>query len=247
MNNGFEAEDNLQYSIDAELQKFNWGAFFLNFIWATFNGAWKEFWPVFLIMIVVCFLSYIPILGFLFAILNIILAIYVGKHANSWAWYGKKWESLDKFVSVQKVWGISSPFVFLILWFCVPIIIMVASAYFFIPYVKEMAANAEPISKTAVSHIVKAPNYREFVSGKDIANYLTDQHIYIKSIENNKSVVAEVKGPYQAILTFEKDGACSLEQKNCYISYSIKVNDELKPPIHKTYFDDKGEVQMEKL
>lgn len=247
MYNNFETDDSLQSRIDEELQKFNWGAFFLNFIWATFNGAWREFLPVFLIMLVVSLLSCLPILGFLFFIVNIILAIYVGKQGNSWSWYGKKWESLDKFVSVQKAWGISSPFVFIILWFSVPAIIMVATVYLFLPVVKELAEKAEPISKTAVSHVVKAPNYRGFSSGEDIANYLIEQNIYIKSLDGNKSVVADARGPYFVVLTFEKDGACSLEQKNCYVSYSIKVNDELKPPIYRTYFDDKGEVQAEKL
>lgn len=35
--------------INAELEHFNWGAFFLGWIWAIFNGAWRDIWPVFLI------------------------------------------------------------------------------------------------------------------------------------------------------------------------------------------------------
>lgn len=245
--NNFTEENNFQRNLDIELSKFNWGAFFLNFIWASFNGAWKSFWPSFLIMFVFFLLSGLPLLGYVFIVLNILMAVYVGRHANEWSWYGKKWESLDKFVSVQKTWGIASPFLCIILWYCIPAIVLVVCANLFIPYVNNMAENAGQISKTAVSHIVKAPNYREFSSGKDIANYLTEQRIYIKSIESDKNVVADVKGPYQAILTFEKNGDCTLEQQNCYILYSIKVNDQLKPPIHKTYFDDKGEVQMEEL
>lgn len=28
--------------INAELEHFNWGAFFLGWIWAIFNGAWRD-------------------------------------------------------------------------------------------------------------------------------------------------------------------------------------------------------------
>lgn len=117
----------------------------------------------------------------------------------------------------------------------------------FLPQVKVITAEAENISKTAVSKIVAAPNYQNFASGEDIADFLSSLDPYIKYMPDNKSVIAAEKGPYQAVLTFEKNGNCSLEQKNCYILYSIKVNNKLKPPINKIYFDDKGEVQIEDL
>ena len=34
MDNNSNTENNLQYQIEEELHKFNWGAFFLNFVWA---------------------------------------------------------------------------------------------------------------------------------------------------------------------------------------------------------------------
>lgn len=96
MDNNSNTENNLQYQIEEELHKFNWGAFFLNFVWASFNGAWKEFWPSFVVMCILFLLSGIPLIGLLFGLLNILMAVYVGRHGNEWAWYGKKWESLAK-------------------------------------------------------------------------------------------------------------------------------------------------------
>lgn len=96
MDNNSNTENNLQYQIEEELHKFNWGAFFLNFVWASFNGAWKEFWPSFVVMCILFLLSDIPLIGLLFGLLNILMAVYVGRHGNEWAWYGKKWESLAK-------------------------------------------------------------------------------------------------------------------------------------------------------
>ena len=247
MDNNSNTENNLQYQIEEELHKFNWGAFFLNFVWASFNGAWKEFWPSFVVMCILFLLSDIPLIGLLFGLLNILMAVYVGRHGNEWAWYGKKWESLDKFTSVQKVWAVASPFGFIILWSVIRIFILVISTYMFLPQVKVITAEAENISKTAVSKIVAAPNYQNFASGEDIVDFLSNLDPYIKYMPDNKSVIAAEKGPYQAVLTFEKNGDCSLEQKNCYILYSIKVNNKLKPPINKIYFDDKGGVQIEDL
>ena len=66
-----------------ELAKFNWGAFFLNIFWAIPNGALKDALPTLIIMLIVLLLSQIPLLGLIFVILNICLAVYLGKKVMS--------------------------------------------------------------------------------------------------------------------------------------------------------------------
>lgn len=64
--------------INVELEHFNWGAFFLGWIWAIFNGAWRDIWPVFLIQVLFFIVGQF-FLGFVFGILILLLEIYIGK------------------------------------------------------------------------------------------------------------------------------------------------------------------------
>ena len=75
--------------LEAELKKWNWGAFGLPFLWAIFNRTW------------VGLLVLIPVLGF-------ILRIVLGVKGNQWAWRNKKWDSIEHFRAVQKKWAIAA-------------------------------------------------------------------------------------------------------------------------------------------
>lgn len=90
--------------IKAELKHFNWGAFFLNWIWAIFNGAWHDIWPIFFVQ-VLFFIVGLFFFGFVFGILIFILEIYIGIKGNEWAYYGtKRWENIAHFRKVQQNW-----------------------------------------------------------------------------------------------------------------------------------------------
>lgn len=249
MYNNFENESGLQNQIDAELSKFNWGAFFLNWFWAIFNGAWGSIWPTFAIMVVLAFLSYIPIIGILFVIVNFCLAIYVGKKGNEWAWYGsKKWESIESFTKTQRIWGGISPFAVMILSFVVSLFVTIIAALVFQPFATNAVKQAKTINGTAISTIVKAPEYKTMSSGEDIAEYFINNKIYYRYFTSEfNSVIADKQGPYYVVLTFVKeDGECSLERKNCYVLYNIKTSKKLSP-VEKTYFDDNGLTKSESL
>lgn len=231
----------LRNRIDEELGKFNWGAFLLNIFWAIPNGAWKSFWPTFLLMCIFYLLTAIPLIGLLFGILIIALAIYVGRKGNEWAWYGKKWESIEKFSKVQKNWAIASPFAALFLSFAIPLCITIIAALISAPFAKDISDQSKMVNTKAVSTIVNAPEYKTMTSGKDVAEYFINKNIYKRyfSIDEN-SVLVGKKGPYYAVLTFVKeDGACTLESQNCYVLYQVKTPKKLMP-VEKTYFDDKG-------
>ena len=78
-----------------EIKKWNWGAFFLTWIWGIGNNV------------------YISFLAFI-AIVNIIMSFVLGAKGNEWAWKQKKWESIEKFEKTQKNWAIAGLVVFLI-------------------------------------------------------------------------------------------------------------------------------------
>lgn len=73
--------------IEKEISKWNWGAFFLGWLWGLFN---KSYWAL---------LTLIPIPFFGNA-----WAIICGIKGNEWAWKNKKWESIEQFKTIQRKW-----------------------------------------------------------------------------------------------------------------------------------------------
>ena len=72
----------------AELEGWNWGAFFLNWIWGLFNGT-----PIALIV-------FVPGAG-------LIMAFVLGVKGNEWAWRNQNWRSIEHFKSTQRKWAIA--------------------------------------------------------------------------------------------------------------------------------------------
>jgi len=73
-------------SVPIEIQKWNWGAFFLNWIWGLFNKTY------------IALLCFVPLL-------NIVMIFVLGVKGNKWAWQNKRWDSIEHFKNVQKKWG----------------------------------------------------------------------------------------------------------------------------------------------
>jgi TIR domain-containing protein len=76
-----EADD-----LEAELKKWNWGAFLLTFIWGIGNGVMRSF------------LVFVPFYGFYEWFL-------LGTNGNRWAWEKRKWESVERFRQSQRSWA----------------------------------------------------------------------------------------------------------------------------------------------
>ncbi|NWF51304.1 MAG: zinc ribbon domain-containing protein [Ignavibacteriaceae bacterium] len=76
-----------------ELSGWNWGAFFLTWIWGIGNNTW------------IALLSLIPLV-------NIVMIFILGAKGNEWAWQNKRWDSVDHFKHVQKLWGIWGAVIF---------------------------------------------------------------------------------------------------------------------------------------
>lgn len=69
----------------ADLDKWSWGGFFLNWIWGVFNGTWIS---------LLCFSG----------IGALIMPFVLGYKGREWAWKNCKWESVEHFNRVQKKW-----------------------------------------------------------------------------------------------------------------------------------------------
>ncbi len=75
--------------VPPEIKGWNWGAFFLTWIWGVGNNVW----------IALTALVPLPFVG-------LATSILVGIKGNEWAWQSKKWESVEKFHRTQRVWMI---------------------------------------------------------------------------------------------------------------------------------------------
>ncbi|MFD1433632.1 ribonuclease G [Kroppenstedtia eburnea] len=81
--------------VPAEIKKWNWGAFFLSWIWGIGNQVW------------------IALLG-LVPVVNIVMIFVLGAKGSEWAWKAKNWESVDHFKRVQRLWAIWGTVLFFI-------------------------------------------------------------------------------------------------------------------------------------
>ena len=84
-------------AVPAEIKKWNWGAFLLNWIWASSN---EVYYPIFLYLV-------LPI--------NVVMMFLLGAKGNEYAWQNKRWDSIEQFQSVQKKWAWSAVACYLVL------------------------------------------------------------------------------------------------------------------------------------
>ncbi len=71
-----------------EIRSWNWGAFFLSWIWGIANGTY------------IALLTLIPYVGF-------VMVFVLGAKGNEWAWRNKRWQSVEHFRRVQRGWAIA--------------------------------------------------------------------------------------------------------------------------------------------
>lgn len=236
--------------LDIELSKFNWGAFGCDFIWAIFNGAWSNYWPILIIQIILFFFAQVPIIGIFSYILLFALAIYIGKKGNEWAYYGsKKWKNLDEFIKVQRIWGLSWPVVRIVVYTVIYTVVFSVSTMHFSSILSKMEQKSEFLTKLAISSAVQSPSYKETSTGLDLADSLIALKKYKRVLIYSDGVIVDQSGPFMAIVTFNKDGKCSLESKNCYAEYNLRKKRDLTEPAvitEKYYFDDLGIVEKSK-
>jgi hypothetical protein len=73
--------------IPPEIDRWNWGAFLLNWIWGIGNNTF------------IALLTLIPLVGF-------VMPFVLGAKGSRWAWRNGRWDSVDHFRRVQRRWAI---------------------------------------------------------------------------------------------------------------------------------------------
>jgi len=89
MENEFENTSGLgpMARVPAEIDHWNWGAFFLNWIWGIGNNT------------LIALLIFVPFFG-------LVMPFVLGAKGSAWAWRNKRWRDIAHFKSVQRVWAI---------------------------------------------------------------------------------------------------------------------------------------------
>ncbi len=206
-------------SLPDEIKKFNWGAFFLTWIWGIGNKSYLTFFM---------FLAYgaASIFNSLGVFLPFCLgfSIYCGVMGNEWAWKNKTWEDTTQFNTMQKRWATGGAIFFVtarvltVLFITSMIFLMFyllnpkgdiskfqdwgavckKGVVYFVQYSVEGALDGTDMSKIENSNELA----REIASGFDT-----------KSLGNNVYISSNGK----LVLKAYKYGDCSLEKKNCYV------------------------------
>ena len=76
--------------IPAEIKRWNWGAFLLNWIWGIGNQTY------------IALLALIPGFGFIWMLV-------LGAKGSTWAWRNGRWDSVEHFKRLQRKWAIRAP------------------------------------------------------------------------------------------------------------------------------------------
>jgi len=76
-------------AVPPEIDRWNWGAFGLNWIWGVGNNT------------LIALLAMVPCVGF-------VMPIVLGIKGSAWAWQNKRWDSVEHFQRVQRKWAIAT-------------------------------------------------------------------------------------------------------------------------------------------
>ena len=72
--------------VPPEVDRWNWGAFLLSWIWGIGNNTF------------IAFLAFVPFV-------NIVMPFVLGAKGSAWAWRNKRWESVEDFKATQRRWA----------------------------------------------------------------------------------------------------------------------------------------------
>jgi hypothetical protein len=81
--------------VPPEIDRWNWGAFFLNWIWGIGNNTW------------IALLTFVPFVGIL------VMPFVLGAKGSAWAWRNGRWDSVEHFKRVQRKWAIWGVVIFI--------------------------------------------------------------------------------------------------------------------------------------
>jgi hypothetical protein len=74
-------------AVPEEVDRWNWGAFLLTWIWGVGNDTYRAF------------LMFVPFV-------NIVMWFILGAKGSAWAWQNRRWNSVEEFKATQRKWAL---------------------------------------------------------------------------------------------------------------------------------------------
>lgn len=151
-------------TIPNEVRRWNWGAFFLTWIWGIGNN------------VLIAFLCFVPFL-------NLIWPIVLGVKGGEWAWQNKRWDNVEHFQRVQRIWAWVGFGFFL--WF---IAMFAGMIYFIVTHIPETKMYFENVQ------IIRTASAQSTFTG-EVTGTLPSAAIDIPSTPGVSSIPAPAVGP----------------------------------------------------
>ena len=209
--------------LDIVSKRFNWGAFFLSWIWGLGNRTYITL----LIFVGVILSIIIPVLGF-FAQLG--LCIWFGIKGNTWAWQNKKWKSIEHFHEVQKKWAIGGIIATIIFSIVIPAVVlcMVLPVLFTDTTAMENSTRI----KMAANEVQQAVLMNEAMNEKcELTSEGLAQCFSKRMVANSVTGNSLTNTLNNTVFTFTGDGSC-LNQGDCNVSIKTSKGDTAILPLY---------------
>jgi Cytochrome oxidase complex assembly protein 1 len=188
-------------TIPAEINRWNWGAFLLNWIWGIGNQTY------------IALLALIPGFGFIWMLV-------LGAKGSTWAWRNGRWDSVEHFKRVQRKWAIWGA----IIWIAVPALFGAGIGGIFFG-LKHSAAYEMAVAKLQADPV--AVN----VLGSPISTGTPYGEISVDGSSGKAELSFSATGPKAAGVVFveavEKEGVWSITRLAFKLNDSDKVIDLL--------------------
>ena len=265
---GIIASRNRSNSIEdtSALHKFNWSAFWFDWVWGLANGALGKTKLIFVVMVCLC----IPIVNLIAIFAYLGMKIYYGIKGNEWAYEGRAFYDIEDFNQTQKRWGIAAGVIFILTLIGIAIqflIMMIFGAAMLSGFggAGKSSLPAGGLSTPSTANMViediitgESTNGR-FNNGVEAANYLVNSASLVTANEawltaskytSNSVQVAMTSDPNTVLYLFlvNKTGDCDLNAKNCYvITYDSFTKGEKPKVAEKVYFDNEGQTKTVKI
>lgn len=211
--------------LDIVAKRFNWGAFFLSWIWGLANRSY-----ITLVIFPAAILSIIPFLG-IFVQLG--LCVWFGINGNKWAWQNKKWNSIEEFNAVQKKWAIADTIVEIIFVILIPIVIFTMT-------IPALMTDAKDLQKLQDSNYIKRASlevHQAVAMNEALGNKceLTSEGLAKCFTERMSSSTLSgnslTNNITNTVYTFTGNGSC-LNEGNCSVLITTKYGTSATIPLY---------------
>ncbi len=181
-NGGLAMEDMSGYGefldIPEEVNRWNWGAFWLTWIWGYKNE------------VMIGFLGLIPIV-------NIFIMFYLGKNGNKIAWKNRHWPHLKDFENAQRKWALAG---WIIAPFFIAFHLLIIYNYFYLENQEEY------IRSETLKMINESEEAIRFIGGEvEITGYVRGSGFFF--VDTTYSALVDAKyGKYWAAIRLDDQG-----------------------------------------